>query len=158
MATIIASQAVITGAYSLTRQAIQLRLLPRLKIRHTSETQEGQIYLPSVNALLLMAVLALVVGFGIVVGLGQRLWHQRDGHDGGDSGAGADRGASTLGLAALGRAAADPPFLLIDLIFLGANMLKVFGGGYVPLAHGRCCRDRDADLAARHRRSGAKGA
>ena len=51
MATIIASQAVITGAYSLTRQAIQLRLLPRLKIRHTSETQEGQIYLPSVNAL-----------------------------------------------------------------------------------------------------------
>ena len=54
MATIIASQAVITGAYSLTRQAIQLRLLPRLKIRHTSETQEGQIYLGSVNALLLL--------------------------------------------------------------------------------------------------------
>ena len=64
MATIIASQAVITGAYSLTRQAIQLRLLPRLKIRHTWETQEGQIYLASVNTLLLVAVLALVLGFG----------------------------------------------------------------------------------------------
>jgi len=59
-ATVIASQAVITGAYSLTRQAIQLGLLPRLEIRHTSESQEGQIYMPRVNAVLLIGVLLLV--------------------------------------------------------------------------------------------------
>src|SRR5262249_54733561 len=62
-ATVIASQAVITGAYSLTRQAIQLGLLPRVEIRHTSETREGQIYLPRVNALLLFGVLLLVAVF-----------------------------------------------------------------------------------------------
>ena len=62
-ATVIASQAVITGAYSLTQQAIQLGLLPRLEIRHTSETQVGQIYMPRVNALLLVGVLLLVVLF-----------------------------------------------------------------------------------------------
>ena len=62
-ATVIASQAVITGAYSLTQQAIQLGLLPRLEIRHTSETQFGQIYMPRVNTLLLIGVLLLVVLF-----------------------------------------------------------------------------------------------
>src|SRR5439155_3247564 len=59
-ATVIASQAVITGAYSLTRQAIQLGLLPRLEVRHTSETLEGQIYMPRVNTVLLLAVVLLV--------------------------------------------------------------------------------------------------
>src|SRR5215510_11540440 len=63
MATVIASQAVITGAYSVTRQAIQLGLLPRLGIRHTSEEMAGQIYLPRVNWLLLLAVLLLVAVF-----------------------------------------------------------------------------------------------
>ncbi len=62
-ATVIASQAVITGAYSLTQQAIQLGLLPRFEIRHTSATQVGQIYLPRVNALLLAGVLLLVMLF-----------------------------------------------------------------------------------------------
>ena len=62
-ATVIASQAVITGAYSLTQQAIQLGLLPRLEIRHTSETQLGQIYMPRVNTLLLVGVLLLVLLF-----------------------------------------------------------------------------------------------
>jgi KUP system potassium uptake protein len=60
VATVIASQAVITGAYSLTRQAIQLGLLPRLEIRHTSESLFGQIYMPRVNTLLLAGVLLLV--------------------------------------------------------------------------------------------------
>ena len=54
-ATLIASQAVITGAYSLTRQAIQLGLLPRIEIRHTSATQAGQIYMPRVNWTLMLA-------------------------------------------------------------------------------------------------------
>ncbi len=62
-ATVIASQAVITGAYSLTHQAIQLGLLPRFEIRHTSETLIGQIYMPRVNMLLLIGVLLLVVLF-----------------------------------------------------------------------------------------------
>ncbi len=57
MATIIASQAVITGRFSLTRQAIQLRLFPRLEIRHTSAAQEGQIYMPQINYLLMLGVL-----------------------------------------------------------------------------------------------------
>ena len=59
-ATVIASQAVITGAYSLTQQAIQLGLLPRLEIRHTSAAHSGQIYMPRVNSLLLIGVLLLV--------------------------------------------------------------------------------------------------
>src|SRR3954467_2935298 len=61
MATIIASQAVITGAFSLTQQAIQLGLLPRFEIRRTSETEKGQIYIPRVNWLLLVAVVLLVI-------------------------------------------------------------------------------------------------
>src|SRR5215469_8814312 len=63
IATVIASQAVITGAYSVTRQAIQLGLIPRLVIRHTSETQEGQIYIPRANVALLIGVLMLVAIF-----------------------------------------------------------------------------------------------
>ena len=62
-ATVIASQAVITGAFSLVSQAIQLGLLPRLEIVHTSDTQEGQIFIPRVNNLLLLGVLALVLLF-----------------------------------------------------------------------------------------------
>ena len=62
-ATVIASQAVITGAFSLASQAIQLGLLPRLEIVHTSDTQEGQIFIPRVNRVLLLGVLALVLLF-----------------------------------------------------------------------------------------------
>jgi KUP system potassium uptake protein len=64
VATVIASQAVISGAFSVTRQAVQLGFLPRLNIRHTSAREIGQIYVPAVNWFLLAAVLALVVGFG----------------------------------------------------------------------------------------------
>jgi KUP system potassium uptake protein len=63
IATVIASQAVISGAFSLTRQAVQLSLLPRLEIQHTSEMQSGQIYMPRVNMLLAIGVMLLVVGF-----------------------------------------------------------------------------------------------
>ncbi|TIX20672.1 MAG: potassium transporter Kup, partial [Mesorhizobium sp.] len=63
-ATVIASQAVISGAFSLTRQAVQLNMLPRFVILHTSEKQSGQIYLPRVNLLLALVVMLLVVGFG----------------------------------------------------------------------------------------------
>src|SRR6201995_2773620 len=68
-ATVIASQAVITGAYSLTRQAVQLGLLPRFEVRFTSESHAGQIYLPRVNRLLLIGVLMLVLLFCTSSGL-----------------------------------------------------------------------------------------
>ena len=132
-ATIIASQAVITGAFSLTRQAIQLRLLPRMKIRHTSETQAGQIYLPSVNSFLLVAVLALVLAFGSSSALANAY---------GISVTGTMVVTAILALIVVHKHWHWPlwaasllmlPFLAIDLIFLGANMLKVVEGGYVPL-------------------------
>ena len=135
-ATVIASQAVITGAYSLTRQAIQLGLLPRLEIRHTSEALAGQIYMSRVNWLLLIAVLLLVVMFRSSSAL-----------------------ASAYGIAVTGTmvvtammalvviwkdwkwsllaaAALIVPFLIVDLTFLAANLLKVVEGGWVPLAIG----------------------
>jgi KUP system potassium uptake protein len=136
VATVIASQAVITGAYSLTSQAIQLGLLPRFEVRHTSAQRSGQIYMPRVNGLLLVGVLLLVALFrsssalasaygiavtGTMVVTGMmafiviwRMW-----------------GWSPLAALAL-----MGPFLLVDLTFLSANMLKVVEGGWVPLAIG----------------------
>jgi KUP system potassium uptake protein len=134
IATVIASQAVITGAYSLTQQAIQLGLIPRLKILHTSETQAGQIYMPQINALLLVLVVVLVLIFQSSSKL-----------------------ASAYGIAVTGTMVVDTslafivvwklwkwplhwalavsvPFLLVDLSFFTANLLKFFEGGYIPVA------------------------
>jgi len=135
-ATVIASQAVITGAYSLTRQAIQLGLLPRLEIRHTSESLFGQIYMPRVNAMLLIGVLLLVAlfrssdalasAYGIAVTgtmvvtasmsmiVIRKVWHWP----------------------LIGALALMLPFLFIDLTFLTANLLKIAEGGWMPLALG----------------------
>jgi len=136
VATVIASQAVISGAYSLTRQAIQLGLLPRLEIRHTSEALFGQIYMPRVNTLLLIGVLLLVALFRSSGAL-----------------------ASAYGIAVtgtmvvtammaivviwrvwdwplIGALALMLPFLFIDLTFLSANLLKIVEGGWMPLALG----------------------
>ncbi len=134
MATIIASQAVITGAFSITRQAIQLGLLPRFSILHTSETVAGQIYLPRVNWLLLLAVLlltavfqnssALAAAYGVAVtatmivtsvmaffviwkAWGWKLWQA---------------------------VALIAPLLLIEQVFFVANVMKIFEGAWVPLA------------------------
>ncbi len=132
-ATIIASQAVITGAFSLTRQAIQLGLLPRLEIRFTSESHQGQIFLPRVNTLLLTGVILLVLAFQSSSDL-----------------------AHAYGISVFGAMAVDTilsiivinkrwrwslpltlltmlPLLFIDLAFFGANLLKLFIGGYVPV-------------------------
>jgi len=135
-ATVIASQAVITGAYSLTQQAIQLGLLPRLEIRHTSESLFGQIYMPKVNTLLLIGVLLLVAlfrsssalasAYGIAVTgtmvvtammaivVIRKVWHWPL--------------WAALGLIL--------PFLFIDFTFLAANLLKIVEGGWMPLALG----------------------
>lgn len=133
MATIIASQAVITGAFSITRQAIQLGFLPRLEIRYTSETHSGQFYIPRVNMILLVGVTALVVGFGSSSNL-----------------------AGAYGISVFGAMTVDAllafvviwkgwrwhplaagllmlPFFLIDITFFAANLAKVFSGGYVPI-------------------------
>jgi KUP system potassium uptake protein len=135
-ATVIASQAVITGAYSLTRQAIQLGLLPRLEIRHTSAALIGQIYMPRVNTLLLIGVLLLVVMFRSSSALASAY---------GIAVTGTMVVTSMLAFiviwkvwrwSALATACLIGPFLLIDLTFLSANMLKVFEGGWMPLALG----------------------
>lgn len=132
-ATVIASQAVITGAFSITQQAVQLGLLPRTEIRYTSASHAGHIYLPYVNRALLLGVLflvflfetssALASAYGIAVTgtmvvttclafiVVWKAWHW------------------PLGLAVLFIA----PFLLVDTAFLFANLLKVLDGGYVPL-------------------------
>jgi len=133
LATIIASQAVITGAYSLTQQAVQLGFLPRLRVRNTSADYAGQIYLPSINWLLLVGVLVLVVQFRTSSAM-----------------------AAAYGIAVTGTMVITTllayvvvrhswhwprpwalaiilPFLTLDLIFFGANSLRVIEGGWVPL-------------------------
>ena len=132
-ATIIASQAVITGAFSLTRQAIQFGFLPRLKILHTSAKHEGQIYIPSVNWVLAIACIGLVIGFrtssqlaaayGIAVSLTMAI--------------------STIIFFAYLRNHPKFPtplaallcggFLLIDLGFFASNATKITHGGWFPL-------------------------
>ena len=137
IATVIASQAVITGAYSLTRQAIQLGLLPRLEIRHTSEALAGQIYMPRVTALLLLGVLLLVALFRSSSALASAYGIAVTGtmvvtaHDG------LRRHLARLAVAGLcGAALLIAPFLFVDLTFLTANMLKIIEGGWMPLALG----------------------
>jgi KUP system potassium uptake protein len=135
-ATVIASQAVITGAYSLTRQAIQLGLLPRFEIRHTSEAHSGQIFIPRINLLLLIAVLLLVLLFRSSSALASAY---------GISVTGTMVVTGLMGFVVIWRvwkwslfaaAALIAPFLFLDLTFLAANLLKVFEGGWVPLALG----------------------
>jgi KUP system potassium uptake protein len=133
LATIIASQAVITGAFSLTRQAVQLGLLPRLDIRFTSETHQGQIFLPRVNYLLLFGVVVLVLIFQSSSNMS---------HAYGVSVFGAMSVDAILAIIVIRRGwrwslgltlAVMLPFLFIDLAFFGANLLKLFTGGYVPV-------------------------
>jgi KUP system potassium uptake protein len=133
-ASVIASQAVITGTYSMTKQAIQLGFLPRARIMQTSEKEIGQIYIPSVNWTLLLGIIAAVIGFGSSTKL-----------------------ASAYGIAVSGTVlidtlltffvirfgwrynlilalAATGFFLFVDFSFLAANFTKVFEGGWFPLA------------------------
>ena len=101
IATVIASQAVITGAFSFTRQAIQLGLVPRLAIRHTSESVAGQIYLPRVNQLLFVGVLIVTLTFRSSERAGRRLRPVGHGDHGDRQPDGFLRGVALLGLAGL---------------------------------------------------------
>jgi KUP system potassium uptake protein len=132
-ATIIASQAVITGTYSLTQQAIQLGLLPRMRILQTSERHHGQIYMPQVNYLLMLGVLFMTFSFGSSSALGSAY---------GVSVIGAMITSSLLAILAIWKVSKRPlwlaallmaPFIIIELIFAGSNLLKLFSGGVVPL-------------------------
>jgi KUP system potassium uptake protein len=133
VATVIASQSIITGAFSMTRQAILLGWLPRLKIKQTSEEGYGQIYVGAVNWLLMLVTLGLTIGFGKSDNLAsaygiavsatmlmtsfllfiamREIWNWP---------------LVASGLIALG-------FVIVDGSFLAANMAKLFDGGYVPL-------------------------
>jgi KUP system potassium uptake protein len=132
LATIIASQAVISGAFSLTRQAIQLGYLPRFEVRHTSETEIGQVYVPRMNIGLLIAVVILVLLFRSSDRLGAAYGIAVSGMM-----------AITTGLAFVymrsrgwKRAVAIPLFALfglVDLTFLSANLLKIAEGGWFPI-------------------------
>jgi KUP system potassium uptake protein len=136
LATVIASQAVISGAFSVTRQAMQLGYCPRLETQHTSEKEIGQIYIPAINAALLGAIIALVLGFGSSSNL-----------------------AAAYGIAVTGTMAIDTIlavvvahhlwgwgwirgglvaafFLTIDLSFFSANAVKIPQGGWFPLVVG----------------------
>jgi KUP system potassium uptake protein len=136
IATVIASQAVISGAFSITQQAIQLGYTPRLEVQHTSEHEIGQIYVPALNWLLLVSIIALVIGFGsssnlaaaygiavtgtmlitniLAIAVAVRLWNWSPWR------------------AVLGAL----PFICIDLGFFLANSVKIPDGGWFPLVFG----------------------
>jgi KUP system potassium uptake protein len=134
MATIIASQAVITGAFSLARQAVHLGFLPRLMIKFTSETNTGQIYVPAVNAVLFIGVIVLIFSFGDSESLATAY------------------GISVTGAMVVTTIMAHQflrqvwrysfftatalllPLLVVEAVFLAANLLKIHDGGWVPVA------------------------
>jgi len=136
IATVIASQAVISGAFSLTRQAVQLGYLPRIVIRHTSEREIGQIYIPSVNWFLMICAIGLVLAFeestrlaaayGVAVTATMAIT------------------TMILGVVTKDRWQWPPlatysmvlPLLVVDLAFFGANIVKIHDGGWFPLAVG----------------------
>src|SRR5271169_2034492 len=132
-ATVIASQAVISGAFSLTNQAVQLGYLPRMNVRHTSEREIGQVYVPAINTMLLVAVAATVLGFRSSDALGSAY---------GIAVTGTMTVTTILAFTHLRRGARWPLwrliplfllFLVVDLSFFGANMLKIAEGGWYPL-------------------------
>lgn len=133
LATIVASQAVITGAFSLTQQAVQLGLFPRLQIVNTSAKEHGQIYMPQINWMLMAGVIFLVIAFKSSSALANAY---------GVSVIGAMITSSILAVIAVHRiwkkslwlaALIVAPFLAVESVFLASNLLKVPSGGYVPL-------------------------
>jgi KUP system potassium uptake protein len=136
LATVIASQAVISGAFSLTRQAVQLGYLPRIRIVHTSAREIGQIYISSINWGLMFAAIALVLAFrrssnlaaayGVAVTATMAVTTMLF------ASFARERRGWTYGRVALFAA----PLLIIDFAFFGANVVKVLDGGWVPLAVG----------------------
>ena len=135
-AAVIASQAVITGVFSMTNQAIQLRYLPRLTVRHTSEVEQGQIYVPFINWVLYISVVILILlfensanlasAYGVAVTMTMLC------------------GTILISVLAYGFwrwplwkvALFAVPFLMIDMVFVGSTSLKIIAGGWVPILIG----------------------
>jgi KUP system potassium uptake protein len=136
LAAAVASQAVISGAFSLTRQAVQLTYLPRVHIQHTSAREIGQIYIPSVNWGLMLSAIGLVIGFGAATNLAGAYGVAVT----------ATMGITTALFAVVARErwgwsraavlAVAVPFLAFDLAFFGANVVKVADGGWFPILVG----------------------
>ena len=135
-ATIIASQAVISGAFSLTQQAIQLGFIPRMQIKHTSASAAGQIYIPVVNWGLMMMVIILVLFFQSSSNLAAAYGIAVTGAMFIDT----FLLAAVLFRCGTGRCGRPPPliaiFFVVDMAYLGANLIKVPDGGWVPLTDG----------------------
>ena len=132
-ATVIASQAVISGAFSMAQQAVQLGFLPRLEVQHTSGVQRGQIYLPQINGLIFVGVVALVLSFGSSGRLANAY---------GIAVTGTMMATTILGLVVSRRlwqwsklkaTFVWVPLLMIELAFFAANITKVAHGGWVPV-------------------------
>jgi len=136
VATVIASQAVISGAYSLTRQAVQLGYLPRIRVRHTSEREIGQIYIGSINWVLMIAAIGLVLAFKRSTNLAAAYGVAVT----------ATMAVTTMLLGAYARekwgwsllraSLFMTPLLIIDVAFFGANIVKIWDGGWFPLVVG----------------------
>ena len=131
-ATIIASQAVISGAFSITSQAIQLGYLPRLLIRHTSEREIGQVYVPLINTALLAAIILLVLGFQTSDSLGSAYGIAVTGMMAITSGL-AFLYMRSIGWSLPAAVCVFGVFLVLDLTFLSANLLKIVEGGWFPI-------------------------
>jgi KUP system potassium uptake protein len=134
LAAIIASQAVISGVFSLTRQAVRLGHLSRMTIRHTSATEAGQIYIPRVNWMLMAGVLLLVVGFGSSSGLAAAYGISVTGAMAIDAVLAGLVAAWRWGWGAALAGLVFGAFLLLDGAYLAANALKIPSGGWLPLA------------------------
>ena len=135
-ATIIASQSMISGAYSIARQCVQLGFLPRLVVLHTSETEEGQIYLPQINFALLIGVLILVVSFRTSDSLAAAYGIAVTGTFVCTSCLAMLVFRRQFGWSAASVGAVFVPLLLLDLAFFISNVLKIPEGGYVPVVLG----------------------
>lgn len=133
VATVIASQAVISGAFSLTRQAVQLGQLPRMRIRQTDSERIGQIYVPAVNWTLMIAVIALILGFQSSEKLGSA-YGLAVSTDMVITTALAYFVAKRWGWSPIVAGALAVAFLTVDLAFFGANLFKIADGGWYPLA------------------------
>ena len=136
IATVIASQAVITGAFSISRQALQLGYLPRMHVEHTSVIQEGQIYLPRINWGLMLAVMALVISFGSSAKLGAAYGIAVTGNMLATSLLAGIVFHTIWGWSKLRAGLLVALFLTVDGAFFLANLLKIPDGGWVPLVIG----------------------
>jgi KUP system potassium uptake protein len=133
-ATVIASQAVISGAFSMTRQAVLLGYLPRFEVRHTSEHEIGQIYVPKINLFLLVAVAALVIGFRTSDNLGTAYGIAVTGTMSLTTMLALIHAIGIAGWNRMIAVLAFGLFLCVDLAFFGANMFKIEEGGWFPLS------------------------